>query len=105
MVTKNNFLKYLRIPLFFVVAYLTSVVAWWWQHDSTLFSGRPIELWFYHIALLLNLPGWVIVSGFYDNQSAQLAVKHPELLVPLLSGIIWGFLALLVLKSSRLVMK
>lgn len=103
MTTGNNSLKYLRPSLVFVVAYLASLIAWWWQHRSTLFSG-PVEVWFDYIALACNIPGWVILAMF-DRSHAELRTNLSDILIPLVSGGFWGLFALLVVKLLKILGK
>ena len=103
MAIKSTSFKYLRILLIFLATYLASTVAWWWQHRPTLFSGS-VEVWLDYIALGWNIPGWVIV-GMFDHSEAQLRTNLTDFMIPVLSGIIWVLIALLVMRLSELLGK
>ena len=59
-------------------------------------TGLPVT----HIDQLFWLPGWVLVSIF-DNGQEELNTKSADLLIPLLGGIIWGTVGLLVLRFVK----
>jgi hypothetical protein len=87
-----------------LVACVVNVLAWWWWRGGIATGNDHIDTLLSDLSMMFWLPGWFIVTGF-DKSQAQLATKTTDLLIPLLSGIIWGLLGLLALKSLRLVMK
>jgi hypothetical protein len=96
--------KYVPASAIMLVAWIASALAWWWWRSGAATGSDRINTALSYLSIAFWFPGWFIV-GMFDNRQTQLATKTTDLLVPLLSGIVWGFLGLLVLKSSRLFVK
>jgi len=96
--------KYLPSSVIMLIACIAGALAWWWWTSGITTGSDHIDTFLTYFSVMFWLPGWFIVGGF-DNNQAQLATKTTDILIPLVSGIIWGLFGLLALKSSRLVMK
>ena len=88
-----------------LAACVVSALAWWWWRSGIATTRNDkVDTILSYLSMIFWVPGWFIVTGF-DNSQAQLATKTTDILIPLLSGIIWGLFGLLVLKWLRFVMK
>jgi hypothetical protein len=81
-------------------AYIVSALAWWWwRNGATIVSDRT-DAWLSYLSTVFWLPGGILVSIFEDGQE-ELNTKSTDLFIPLLSGIIWGIVMLLILRFFR----
>ena len=100
----GKYAKYLPSSMIMLIACMASALAWRWWRGGIATGRDHIDMFLSYLSMMFWFPGWFIVSGF-DKSQTQLATKTADILIPLLSGIIWGLFGLLALKSSRLVMK
>ena len=100
----TRYAKYLPKSAIMLVACVVSALAWWWWRSGIGTGSDRIDTPLSYLSMVFWIPGWFIVTGF-DVSQAQLATRTTDILIPLVSGIIWGLLGLLALKSFRLVMK
>ena len=100
MNTNAGFRFYFYEAAIVLNAYVVSVLSWWWwRNEPTIVSDRT-DAWLSYLSIVFWLPGGAIVSVF-DNGQEELYTKSTDLLIPLLSGIIWGTVLLLVLKFAK----
>jgi hypothetical protein len=104
MNSATRYSKYVLASAIVLVACVVTVLAWWWQRSGGATGIDRVDLWLTYSSLVLNIPGWFIV-GMFDKSQAQLATKLTDVLIPLLSGLIWGLVALLALKLSKTLWK
>jgi len=81
-------------------AYIVSALAWWWWGNGETIVSDRTDAWLSYSSTVFWLPGWILVSIF-DNGQEELNTKSTDLLIPLLSGIIWGTVVLLILKFVK----
>ena len=81
-------------------AYIVSALAWWWWRNGPTIVSDRMDAWLSYLSIVFWLPGGVIVRVF-DTGQEELSTKSTDLLIPLLSGIIWGTVALLLLKFVK----
>jgi hypothetical protein len=81
-------------------------LAWWWWRSSSWWNPTGIKLiytWLATFSEVLNFPGWLVVMIFAPRESpAHLATKLTDTLIPILSGLFWAMLALLLMKLRRI---
>ena len=84
------------------VACLVSVIAWLDNrgitHLTQPFVGHPAEAWIGTAFLVVTMPGWFIVTSVKANGPAN---RLTDFLIPMLSGVFWGLLAILVAKLIK----
>jgi hypothetical protein len=102
--TATKYSKHLPSSMIMLIACTASELGWWWWRGAIATGRDQIDTFVSYLSVMFWFPGWFIVTGF-DNSQVQLATKTTDILIPLVSGIIWGLFGLLALKSSRLVMK
>jgi hypothetical protein len=99
MRNETRFARYHPESAIMLVACVVCALAWWWWRSGATISDRvdpPLS----YLSEVFWIPGWFIVTGFDSH-----ATTTTDILVPLVSGIFWGLLGLLALKSFRLVRK
>ena len=95
-------LKYLRkAAVIMLVTCIAAAIAWAWWRGGVATGSSQIDLPLDWLSLALTLPGWFVVQTF-DLREPQLATKLTDILIPLLSGLIWGLLVLVVLKLAQI---
>jgi hypothetical protein len=81
-------------------------LAWWWWRSSSWWNPtgiKPTYAWLATLSEGLNFPGWLVVTIFDTRKSpAHLATKLTDTLIPILSGLFWTLLALLLIKLRRI---
>ena len=85
-----------------LVACIACALAWWWSRSSiaTTGSGR-VDTWLWYVSTVLCVPGWLIVTKDYFQQ----ATKTTDVLIPKVSGLIWGLLAIVAVKLLSIIRK
>jgi hypothetical protein len=96
--------KFLTASSIVLVACIAAAFAWWWWRSGAATGIDHVDLWLTYIAMVLFVPGWFIV-GMLDNSQTQLATKLTDILIPVLSGLIWGSLALIIPNFSKMLRK
>jgi len=100
----NERAKYLQAAAIMLAACVVNALAWSWWRTGIATGIDRIDRALSYLSMVFWIPGWLIVSGL-DKSQAQLATKTTDILIPLLSGIIWGIFGLLALKTFRFVTK
>jgi hypothetical protein len=98
--------QYLRVSAAMLVSCVVCALAWWWYRSLVWWNPtgiKPIYNWRSTLSELLNLPGWLVVIMFDPTESPlPLATKLTDTLIPILSGLFWTLLALLLVKLWRI---
>jgi hypothetical protein len=98
-------LKFLRkAAVIMLITCMAAAIAWAWWRGGAATGSPSIDPWLDWFSLALTLPGWFVVEAF-DPREPQLATGLTDTLIPLLSGLIWGLLVLVVLKFSQMLRK
>jgi len=103
MNTSTSLRFYFTEAVILLNGYIVSALAWWWWRNGPTIVSDRMDAWLSYLSIVFWLPGGVIVRVF-DSGQEELSTKSTDLLIPLLSGIIWGTVALLLLqfvKGSR----
>jgi len=87
-------------------AYLVSLTAWLDTRGvinlTRRLDGRPVEAWVGTACLVVTIPGWFIVTMVRGD---GLATKLTDTFIPILSGIFWGLLVILLAKLTSRVFR
>ena len=95
---ENTTRKYLTTSLIILFAYGLSALAWWRWQGAYSSLNVPFEPWVDKAALLLILPGWLIVTMIKgDGPGTGLT----DVLIPMLNGIFWGLLILATMGAIK----
>jgi hypothetical protein len=101
MKVATKYRKYLPATAVMLVAYLTNLLAWWCWRGGLITGNDRIDSWLAYLSIVLCVPGWLILSKGYEDPGT----RFTHILVPVLNGLIWGLLALLILKCSKVLLK
>ncbi len=93
--------KYRRETATMLVSFVVCALAWWWWRTRT--GTERLDRFLSYLAGVLNFPGWLVVTIFDPRESPmQPATKLTDILIPILSGLFWTLLALLLVKLWRI---
>src|SRR5713226_8653084 len=107
MKRRTSYQTYAYRAVTVAAAYLVSLIAWLDNRGvisltAQRFVGHSVEAWIGTASLVVTIPGWFIVTLV---RSDQLATKLTDILIPILSGAVWGLLAILVAKLTKLLLR
>lgn len=94
--------EHFRVAAAMLVSCAVCAFAWHWVRTETTTGSETLYPLLGHLAVVLNFPGWLVVTVFDPWESpAQLATKLTDTLVPILSGLFWVLLVVLFVTLSN----
>jgi len=107
MNSANSYKGYAYGAAAIVAAYLVSLVSWLDTRGvislmPQSFIGHPLEVWFGIASIVVDIPGWFIVTGVRGDRPAT---RLTDILITILNGIFWGLIIILITKLAKLLMR
>src|SRR5438309_11587959 len=99
MSSRSKYRAYAYRAATIAAAYLVSLITWLDNRMVINLTGRvvgrwnSVGAWIGTTCIVVTFPGWFIVMMVSEN---QLATKLTDILIPILSGLFWGLLIIVV---------
>jgi hypothetical protein len=86
--------KPLRFAAIVTVIYLGAANAWWHYRNYDTIAGPRFLAWLAHKTNILWVPGWGLIYVLHNGP----ATPWSDFLIPVLSSVLWGWVAVFVLR-------